>query len=384
MTLKIAIIAGEASGDLLAAQFINSLKAICQKPVEFIGIGGGKMAVEGFHSAFNMDTLSVGGYGFDVIKAIPKILWIREQIIRQIIKFKPDVFIGVDAPDFNLYVEKRLKKHGIKTVHYVSPTIWAWRYERIFKIKKSTDLILCVFPMEVALYEKENIRARFVGHHLADQIELDIDTTYYRNRLQLNAYPNNVFTVLVGSRKSEIDSLGKVFILACNIIAKSIPNALFLFPVVNQKSYNLLIPILEQTKVEFSYKVLINQTSDAIKASSMVLAKSGTVTLEVALCKKPMIISYKVSKFTEWMLRRKLMIKYVGQPNILLNEEVVKELLQDAANPENLAKYFVDLYNDKSRQKYMISKFYELHRILRKNASSEAANAVLELINDDA
>ena len=375
--LKVAIIAGEPSGDMLASRLIQELKAQHGGQLEFIGIGGELMKSEGFHSSFNMDILSVGGYGLDVIKAIPKILSIRLKIIKQIIEFKPDVFIGVDAPDFNFYVEKKLKQHGIKTVHYVSPTIWAWRYNRIFKIKKSTDLMLCVFPMEEALYARENIKAKYIGHHLADQIEMDIDTDYYKNKLNLKG---TVFCVLFGSRKSEINSFARVFIDACNIIAKSIPGATFLCPMVNQSMHDLFIKVLEESEVDFKYKVLINQTGDAIKASDMVLAKSGTVTLEVALCKKPMIISYKVSKFTEWLVKKQLYIKFVGLPNILLNEEVAPELLQDDANPENLAQNFIELYNDSVKKQSIINKFYTLHRILAKNASIEGAKAIISLI----
>jgi lipid-A-disaccharide synthase len=375
--LKIAIIAGEPSGDMLAARLMHELKSQAKQAVEFIGIGGDMMKGEGFVSSYNMEILSVGGYGFDVIKAIPKILSIRLKIIQQIIDFKPNVFIGVDAPDFNFYVEKKLKQNGIKTVHYVSPTIWAWRYNRIFKIKKTTDLMLCIFPMEEPLYARENIPAKFIGHHLADQIEMDIDTLYYKNKLNLTG---TVFCVLFGSRKSEINSLGKIFIEACSLINKAIPGAVFLYPMVNQSMHDLLLQILNDAKVDFKYQLLINQTADAIKASDMVLAKSGTVTLEVALCKKPLIISYKVSKFTEWLLRRRLYIKFVGQPNILLNEEVAPELLQDDANPENLAHHFVSLYNDKTRQNYMITKFYGLHHTLAKNASALGASSILNLI----
>ncbi len=374
--LRVAIIAGEPSGDMLAARLIHELQSKAQ--VEFIGIGGELMKLEGFHSSYDMEILSVGGYGLDVLKAIPKILSIRLKIIKQIVDFKPDVFIGVDAPDFNFYVEKKLKQNGIKTVHYVSPTIWAWRYNRIFKIKKSTDLMLCVFPMEEALYKKENIKAKYIGHHLADQIEMDIDTNFYKTKLNLSG---TVFCALFGSRKSEINSFAKIFIETCNLIHKTVPDAIFVCPMVNKSLHDLFLDVLDAAKVDFKYQVLTNQTGDAIKASDMVLAKSGTVTLEVALCKKPMIISYKVSKFTEWLLKKRLYIKFVGLPNILLNEEVAPELLQDDANPENLAANFVALYNDKSRQKYMIDKFYTLHKILARNASVEGAKAILELIN---
>lgn len=402
---KIAIVAGEESGDILAANLIRaikeqidpksimkdrinchplySLESTISKDVELIGVGGTRLTHEGLTTSFPMETLSIGGYGLDVISAIPKILYLRTKLIKQIIAFKPDVFIGVDVPDFNLYVEKMLKAAGIKTVHYVSPTIWAWRYKRVYKIKKAVDLVLCVFPFEVVIYAKEQITAKFIGHHLADQIPLDIDTQNARNKVCRDEFlkSDRVFTVLIGSRKGEIENLGGIFIATCNIIARQIKDAVFLFPLVNEESKTIFLDILKQFKVEFNYQVLVNQTSDGIKAANIVLAKSGTVTLEVALCKKPLIISYKVSKFTAWMIRRKILIKYVGLPNILLSEEVAPELLQENATPDILAKNIIDLFYDKERQTYVINKFYELHNMLRCDASKSAAIAILELVN---
>ncbi|MFN8769725.1 MAG: lipid-A-disaccharide synthase [Neisseriaceae bacterium] len=392
MALKVAIIAGEPSGDMQAAGLIKALKEQSSEPIEFMGIGSEQMAREGFKSSYNMDILSVGGFGIDVILAIPRIYLLYKQITKKIIEFQPDVFIGVDAPDFNFHVEKKLKEHGVKTVHYISPTIWAWRYERIFKIKKTTDLMLCIFPMEEELYIKENIKAKFIGNPLADKIELNIDKNKYRHGLLSNSSLNSnknlnineyttIFTILVGSRKAEIKRLAHIFIKACNIIAKRIVDCVFLFPFAKNSTYNAFLNIINSgIEVDFQYKVLLDLTDKAIKASDLVLTKSGTVTLEVALCKKPMIISYKVSRLTEWILRHKLKIKYVGQPNILLDEEVVKELLQDEATAENLANEMLNLYNDKKRQDYIISRFYELHHLLKHDASNIAAKTILEFI----
>ncbi|MCE2705460.1 MAG: lipid-A-disaccharide synthase [Proteobacteria bacterium] len=387
MTLKIAIIAGEPSGDMLAAQLISTLKVQSVEPIEFLGIGGEQMALQGFTSLYPMDTLSIGGYGLDVLSAIPKIYLLYRKVCTAIIDFKPDVFIGVDAPDFNFHVEKKLHKCGIKTIHYVSPTIWGWRYERIFKIKKTTDLMLCIFPMEEDIYKKENIKAKFVGNPLANKIDLEINSKVFRKVLQgstikdldLNA---PIFTVLVGSRVAEIKKLAPIFIGACGVVAKKIPNALFLFPFANKKIYDAFILIMNTFDVSFKYHILLNQTSDAIKACDVGLVKSGTVSLEVALCKKPMVISYKVSKFTEWLVRQKIKIKYVGLPNILLNEEVAKELLQDDATADKLANEMLDLYENKDRQEYIIKRFYELHRMLKENDHYKAANTILEFIKE--
>lgn len=391
MSLKIAIIAGEPSGDMQAASLIAALKKQSPTTIQFMGIGGEQMQKEGFVSSYNMDILSVGGYGLDVIAAIPKIYLLFRKITKKIIDFKPDVFIGVDAPDFNFHIEKKLKQHGIKTVHYISPTIWAWRYERIFKIKKTTDLMLCIFPMEEKMYAKEGIQAKFIGNPLADKIELNVDTQKYREELLLTSasiknvdFSNNsrVFTILVGSRKSEIKSLAPIFIEACNLITKQITDCIFLFPFAKQSSHDAFFELLNSgVEVNFQYQVLLNATDKAIKVSDLVLTKSGTVTLEVALCKKPMVISYKVSKFTEWILKRKLKIKYVGQPNILLNEEVAKELLQENATPEKLANEMILLSNDKKRQEYMISRFYELHHMLKLDAGNIAAKTILDFID---
>ncbi len=382
--IKIAIIAGEPSGDMLAANLIASLKKTTPIPIEFMGIGGEKMLSQGFNSSYNMDILSIGGYGLDVISAIPKIYCLYRKIVQDIIEFKPDVFIGVDAPDFNFHVEKKLKLHGIKTIHYISPTIWAWKYERIYKIKKTTDLMLCIFPMEEAIYTKESINAKFVGNPLAQQIELDIDIKHYRDKLGI-LDNKNVFTVLVGSRKAEIKNLGTIFIEACKLIATKIPESIFLFPFSKESTYKAFLDKIESTaQINFTYQVLLNKTSDAIKSASLVLAKSGTVTLEVALCKKPMVISYKLSKITEWLIRRKITIKYVGQPNIFLNEEVAKELLQDEATVDNIATEMISLYYDKDRQEYMIKRFYELHNMLMCDTDDIAATTILNLINIEA
>jgi lipid-A-disaccharide synthase len=241
--------------------------------------------------------------------------------------------------------------------------------------------------MEENIYKKENIKAKFVGNPLANKIDLEINSKVFRKVLQgstikdldLNA---PIFTVLVGSRVAEIKKLAPIFIGACGVVAKKIPNALFLFPFANKKIYNAFILIMNTFDVSFKYHILLNQTSDAIKACDVGLVKSGTVSLEVALCKKPMVISYKVSKFTEWLVRQKIKIKYVGLPNILLNEEVAKELLQDDATADKLANEMLDLYENKDRQEYIIKRFYELHRMLKENDHYKAANTILEFIKE--
>lgn len=377
--LKIAIVAGESSGDLLASKLMQQLKL--QYPnIEFFGVGGALMQEQGLVSYFNMEILSIGGYGLDILSAIPRIVYLRYKLIKEILQFKPDVFIGVDAPDFNFYVERKLKQHGIKTVHYISPTIWAWRYNRIYSIKKSTDLMLCIFPMEEPIYHKENILAKFVGHPLAIEIPANLDQAKARTDLELLQNMSNLFTVLLGSRIGEIERFSQTIIDACSLIFKQIPNATFLFPLNNYNTYNRVVQLFEEKNVAFPYKILFNQTRNAIIASDMVIAKSGTVTLEVALCKKPLIICYRVSKFTKWLLEKRLTIKFVGQPNILLNEMVAPEILQDALTPDNLANEFMQLYKGHNCQQQMIDKFHKLHQSLLVQNSATSAQAILELI----
>ena len=375
--LKIAMIAGEASGDMLASSLISALQKQYAGKIEFVGIGGRMMSEAGFKSWHNMETLSVMGY-IEVIKSLPQLIKLRYQVLKELLEYKPDIFIGVDAPDFTFFIENKLKQAGIKTVHYISPTIWAWRYERIHKIKQSTDLMLCIFPFEEAIYAKENMAAKFIGHPMANEIEMEIDTPYYRQKLGL-AQDKIIYTVLSGSRKREVESLALILIETCNLIHAQIKNSLFVFPFANQSTLDIMQQFLSSAQVQFEYKLVLNLTRDALKACDYAIAKSGTVSLEAALCKKPMLICYKINKFTEWMLRRKITIKYVGQPNIIAGTEIVKEFLQEDANPVAMSNYMLELHTNSAKRQAMLNEFEQLHRQLRQDASVEGAKAILEL-----
>lgn len=376
--LKVAMIAGEASGDMLASSLISALKKQYHGEIEFVGIGGSMMQEHGLTSWHNMETLSVMGY-IEVIKSLPELIKLRYAVLKQLLEYKPDVFIGVDAPDFNFFIESKLKQAGIKTVHYISPTIWAWRYERIHKIKKSTDLMLCIFPFEEAIYAKEQMKAKFIGHPMANAIEMNIDTLHYRNELNL-PQDKIIYTVLCGSRKREIESLASILIETCALIHKSIPDSLFVFPFANQTTKAMMQEHLQMAMVKFPYQLVLNRTRETLKACDYAIAKSGTVSLEAALCKKPMLICYKINKFTEWMLRCKITIKYVGQPNIIAGKEVVKEFLQEDANPQAMSGYMLELYNNTEKRQTMINEFDKLHQQLRQDASVEGAQAILDLV----
>ena len=375
--LKIAMIAGEASGDMLASSLISALQKQYVGEIEFVGIGGRMMSEAGFKSWHNMETLSVMGY-IEVIKSLPQLIKLRYQVLKELLEYQPDIFIGVDAPDFTFFIENKLKKAGIKTVHYISPTIWAWRYERIHKIKQSTDLMLCIFPFEEAIYAKENMAAKFIGHPMANEIEMEIDTPYYRQKLGL-AQDKIIYTVLSGSRKREVESLALILIETCNLIHAKIQNSLFVFPFANQSTLDIMQQYLSSAQAQFEYKLVLNLTRDALKACDYAIAKSGTVSLEAALCKKPMLICYKINKFTEWMLRRKITIKYVGQPNIIAGKEIVKEFLQEDANPTAMSNYMLKLHTNPAKRQAMLNEFELLHRQLRQDASVEGAKAILEL-----
>jgi len=375
--LKIAMIAGEASGDMLASSLISALQKQYAGEIEFVGIGGRMMSEVGFKSWHNMETLSVMGY-IEVIKSLPQLIKLRYQVLKELLEYKPDIFIGVDAPDFTFFIENKLKQAGIKTVHYISPTIWAWRYERIHKIKQSTDLMLCIFPFEEAIYAKENMAAKFIGHPMANEIEMEIDTPYYRQQLGL-AQDKIIYTVLSGSRKREVESLALILIETCNLIHAKISQSLFVFPFANQSTLDIMQQFLSSAQVQFEYKLVLNLTRDALKACDYAIAKSGTVSLEAALCKKPMLICYKINKFTEWMLRRKITIKYVGQPNIIAGKEIVKEFLQEDANPVAMSNYMLELHTNSDKRQAMLNEFEQLHRQLRQDASVEGAKAILEL-----
>lgn len=377
--LKVAMIAGEASGDLLASSLIKGIKEQYNGKVEFVGIGGKYMQHEGLTSWHRMEALSLMGL-IEILKVLPSMLKLRKTVLQQLIDYNPDVFIGVDAPDFTFYLEKKLKQHGIKTVHYISPTIWAWRYNRIFKIKKSTDLMLCIFPFEEAIYHKEHIKARFIGHPLANKIELEVDTNKYRQKLNIVA-GKNVFTILTGSRIKEVKTLGPILIDTCNKINSQIPNTLFVFPFANPGTKELMQEILTKHHVDFEYIITTNPL-DSIKASDMVIAKSGTVSLETALCKKPMLVCYKGNKISEWVVRYSAIISHVSQPNIIAGKEIVKEFLQKDANSKAMSEYFIQLFNDKAKQTEMIAEFEKIHLELRQEASISGAQAVLDLIND--
>ena len=376
MSKCFALVAGETSGDILGAGLIKALKN--QYPdARFVGIGGPRMIKEGFESLYPMDRLSVMGL-FEVLGRLGELLKIRKELLATITKMKPDVFIGIDAPDFNLALERKLKNLGIKTVHYVSPSVWAWREKRVFKIKESVDLVLCLFPFEVAFYQKHNVNAVCVGHTLADAIELVTDTQGAREALNLPAH-QPVVALLPGSREGEVSRLGDVFIEAARIIKQKMPQVQFVIPAANDARKQQIKSMLNSKSLSDTL-LLDGQSREAMASADVVLMASGTATLEGMLLKKPMVVSYKLSALTAYFVRKMLKQPFVSLPNLLAGKELVPEILQEAATPENLANAVMHFLNDSSLIDSMQAEFLALHNDLRRDADQASAKAILELI----
>ncbi|MEH6343748.1 MAG: lipid-A-disaccharide synthase [Bermanella sp.] len=376
MSKCFALVAGETSGDILGAGLIKALKD--QYPdARFVGIGGPRMIEQGFESLYPMERLSVMGL-FEVLGRLGELLKIRKQLLATITDMKPDVFIGIDAPDFNLALEKKLKLRSIKTVHYVSPSVWAWREKRVFKIKEAVDLVLCLFPFEVAFYQKHNVNAVCVGHTLADAIDLKTDTQAARQTLKLNSN-NAVVALLPGSRQGEVSRLGEVFLEAANIIKQKIPQVQFVIPAANDDR-KLQIEEMLKSKNLADTRLLDGQSREAMAAADVVLMASGTATLEGMLLKKPMVVSYKLSAITAYFVRKMLKQPFVALPNLLAGKELAPEILQEAATPENLANAVLHFLQDTSATENMQSEFLALHHELRRDADQASAQAIIGLL----
>ena len=377
-SLTIALSAGEASGDLLGAHLIEAIRAV-RHDVRFVGIAGPKMQAAGCESFFEQEKLAVRGY-VEVLKRLPEILRIRRALIDKLKTIHPDVFIGIDAPDFNLGVAEQLKAAGIPTLHYVSPSVWAWKQKRVFKIVQQVNQVLCLFPMEPALYEAAGGKATFIGHPLAQQLPLVADKAAARERLKLDD-DTPVFAVLPGSRVSEIDYMTPIYLRTVQLILRQLPNAQFILPyptaaVRERLQHYLTLPEFEKLPI----RLQVSNTDLACTAADVVLVTSGTATLEVALCKRPMVISYKISALTYALVRHKIKVPFVGLPNILLNKSVVPELLQHDATPEKLAAALLDWYQQPEKVAALEKEFTQLHELLRLPTDKLAAQAVLSEI----
>ena len=377
----IAIIAGEVSGDILGAGLIHALKARYPN-AKFIGIGGERMIAEGFETLFDMEELSVMGL-VEVLKHLPRLLNIRRSIIEQLSALKPDVFIGIDAPDFNLDVELKLKQRGIKTIHYVSPSVWAWRQKRVYKIAAATNLVLAFLPFEKAFYDRFNVPCRFIGHTMADAIPLKPNRDEACQLLNLDPAQRYV-AILVGSRGSEVEFLSEPFLQTAQLLHQRYPDVKFLVPLINQKRRQQFEQIKQRVAPELDMILLDGNARAAMITAEATLLASGTAALEAMLCKSPMVVGYRMKPFTYFLAKRLVKTKYVSLPNLLADEMLVPELIQEDCNPTKLAeKLSLYLSEDKSavqNRHVLLQRFAELHQMIQCNADQQAAQAVIDLL----
>jgi len=377
--MRIAIVAGEASGDLLAAHLIEALKRRLPG-ADFCGIAGPKMQRAGCEAWWPAETLAVRGYA-EVLRHYRRITGVRRALLKRLLRERPDVFIGVDAPDFNLWLERRLKRAGIPTVHYVSPSVWAWRGGRIRKIARSCDRLLALFPFEPPLYEKAGLPVDYVGHPLADMLPLDNQRFAVRERLDLATVPGPIFALLPGSRQSELQYHAATFIRTAGLLRERFPDALFLVPLATRETRTLFeAELWTQGAQEWPIRLLFGHAQDALAASDAALVASGTATLEAALLKTPHVIAYRMSAWTWRLMKRMRYQPWVGLPNILAGRFVVPEFLQDDATPENLAQALGNLVVDTQVKERLANLFADMHRQLRQNTAEKAADAILSLL----
>lgn len=367
----IGLIAGEASGDLLGAELINALKSH-NSGLRFEGIAGPKMIAAGAQALAVNERLSVNGY-VEVLRHLPDLLRLRRDIVRHLLHDRPKVFVGIDAPDFNFGVEERLKAAGIPTVHFVSPSIWAWRGERIHRIKKAVSHMLVVFPFEAEIYEKAGIPVTYVGHPLADRLPLEPDVAGARAKLGVDT-SGPVIALLPGSRQGEVKRLAPILLQAAKLILQAKPDARFVMPAATDAVKSVLQALLQTSPLPI--QLLDGQSHETMTAADVVVLASGTATLEAALLKKPMVITYRVPAITYWLAKGKLYLPWVGLPNILLKRFAVPELLQENATPANIAESTLGWLDSPGKCAELATEFRQLHETLRCNAGERIAEAL--------
>lgn len=375
--MKIAIIAGEHSGDILGAGLIRALKQHAPE-LEFIGIAGPRMQQEGMTSFFPMEELAVMGL-VEVLGQLPRLLKRKRELVDFLLTEKPDVLVGIDAPDFNLRIEKIVKQAGIKTVHYVSPSVWAWRQKRIFKIAEATHQVLALLPFEKAFYDKHQVPCEFVGHTLADDIPMYLDKQEARRGLGLRQDAQTV-ALMPGSRGSELKLLAPCFIEAARILQQQNPDVQFIAPMVSQARAEQFDQIQQALAPELNISVHMDAARQVMAAADAIMIASGTATLEAMLVKRPMVVAYKLNPMTYWLAQRLVKVDYFSLPNLIAQKPLVPELLQEQASPQAIAEQ-VQAYLDSDNQE-LIQAFEDLHQQIRCNASEQAALAVLSVVND--
>ncbi|WPG21691.1 lipid-A-disaccharide synthase [Kosakonia cowanii] len=374
--LTIALVAGETSGDILGAGLIRALRVRVPN-ARFVGVAGPRMQAEGCEAWYEMEELAVMGI-VEVLGRLRRLLHIRADLTRRFSELQPDVFVGIDAPDFNITLEGNLKKRGIKTIHYVSPSVWAWRQKRVFKIGKATDLVLAFLPFEKAFYDRFNVPCRFIGHTMADAMPLDPDKNAARAHLGISPQAR-CLALLPGSRGAEVEMLSADFLRTAQLLRERYPELEVVVPLVNAKRREQFEQIKAQVAPDLTVHLLDGQAREAMIASDAALLASGTAALECMLAKCPMVVGYRMKPFTFWLAKRLVKTPYVSLPNLLAGREVVKELLQEECQPQALAAALEPLLANSETRHEMHDLFRELHQRIRCNADEQAADAVLEL-----
>ncbi len=378
--MKIAIVAGEVSGDILGARLIDSLK-LYYPDARFEGIGGIEMKSQGLETLFEMERLSVMGFS-EVLGRFRELWGIRKSLLDRWLEAPPDLFVGIDAPDFNIWLEKRLHANSIPAVHYVSPSIWAWRQSRVKKFVGNLDLMLALFPFEVAFYREHKVPAEFVGHPLADEVPLESDSVSARKQLSLPADPF-ILGVLPGSRLGEIQRIGPDFLKALVTLHENHPDWVFVTPLATEKVAERFKALHEEHAPEVTIQYIDGQSREVMAASNQILMASGTAVLEGMLVGRPMVAAYRVAALTGWLIQRLGMIKsaYYTLPNNLANENLVPELIQQeltaGAVIDAVEKQFGE---SEAKKSHRLQRFKNIHQTLRQNASVKAADAIQKLL----
>lgn len=377
----IALVAGEVSGDILGVGLIRQLKAHYPN-ARFIGVAGPRMLAEGCETLVDMDALSVMGLA-EILKHLPRLLKIHKQVMNTMLREKPDVYIGIDAPDFNLDVELKLKANGIKTIHYVSPSVWAWRQNRIHKIAKATNQVLAFLPFEKAFYDKFNVPCRFIGHTMADAIALKPNRAEACQFLNLDPAQRYI-AILVGSRGSEVEFLTEPFLKTALLLKEKFPDLQFLVPLVNEKRLAQFEAIKARVAPDLDMHLIDGNARQVMIAADATLLASGTAALEAMLCKSPMVVGYRMKPLTYWLAKRLVKTDYISLPNLLAHEMLVPEMIQEECTPELLAdKLSAYLSDDESAVKnrhVLIQRFTNLHKQIQCDADKQAAQAVIDLL----
>ena len=378
--IRIGIVVGEASGDLLGAGLMRELRHHFPSAI-FEGVGGPEMVAEGFHSLFPQDRLAVMGL-VEPLARLPELLAMRRNLKAHFLEHRPAVFIGIDAPDFNLDLELALRRAGIKTAHYVSPSVWAWRQGRIKKIAQAVDLMLTLFPFEAAFYQTSDVPVKFVGHPLADRIPLQPDPAAAARRLGIDEIiqGRRVIALLPGSRAGEVARMGPVFWQMAEYCAGKAKNLIFLVPSANAGRHEQLSQQLKTLPQKLPIRLIEGRSHQVMEAADVVVMASGTTTLEAMLFKRPMIVAYKMAPLTHWLLARLIKVKYIGLPNLLAGAGIVPEFIQDRATPVAIGDALLNYLHNPSTTKKLLNTFDDLHRQLKCGADRQAADAIARLV----